>query len=159
VPVPPPNSHNWVALTREEIPVDAAQQWATVASAGAVVSFLGVVRDHAEGRAGVHSMMYEAYEEPALRAMREIVEELRRRWPVTERVALLHRIGELALSEASVAVVVSSPHRDAAFEAARYAIDTLKECVPIWKEEHWSDGSGWAREQHAIRPVAPGLST
>jgi molybdopterin synthase catalytic subunit len=148
-----------VALLTEPLPVEAAQQWATVPSAGAVVSFLGVVRDHAEGRDGVRAMTYEAYEEPAVRAMREIVEEVRTQWPATERIALLHRVGELALSEASVAVVVSSAHREAAFEAARFAIDTLKECVPIWKQEHWSGGSDWAREQHAIRPVAPGLST
>jgi molybdopterin synthase catalytic subunit len=99
-------------------------------------------------------MTYEAYEEPAVRAMREIVSEVRRRWPATERIALLHRVGDLDLSEPSVVVVVSSAHRDAAFEAARFAIDTLKETVPIWKQEHWAGGSDWAVEQHAIRPVA-----
>jgi molybdopterin synthase catalytic subunit len=143
-----------VALTADPLPVDAAQRWATVPSAGAVVSFLGVVRDHAEGRPGVEAMTYEAYEEPALRAMHEIVDEARRRWPAVERIAVLHRTGELGLGEASVMVVVASAHRDAAFEAARFAIDTLKASVPIWKQEHWSGGSDWAVEQHAIRPVA-----
>jgi molybdopterin synthase catalytic subunit len=143
-----------VALTADPLPVDAAQRWATVSSAGAVVSFLGVVRDHAEGRPGVEAMTYEAYEEPALRAMGDIVVEARRRWPSVERIAVLHRTGELGLGEASVAVVVSSAHRDAAFDAARFAIDTLKASVPIWKQEHWSGGSDWAVEQHAIRPIA-----
>jgi len=152
----PPSAdvRDWVELTAEPLAADAAQRWATVAAAGAVVSFLGVVRDHADGRSGVRSMTYEAYEEPAVRAMREIASEVRRRWPATERIALLHRVGDLDLSEPSVVVVVSSAHRDAAFEAARFAIDTLKETVPIWKQEHWAGGSDWAVEQHAIRPVA-----
>ena len=152
----PPSAdvRDWVELTAEPLTADAAQRWATVAAAGAVVSFLGVVRDHADGRSGVRSMTYEAYEEPAVRAMREIASEVRRRWPATERIALLHRVGNLDLSEPSVVVVVSSAHRDAAFEAARFAIDTLKETVPIWKQEHWAGGSDWAVEQHAIRPVA-----
>jgi molybdopterin synthase catalytic subunit len=152
----PPSAdvRDWVELTAEPLIVDTAQRWATVAAAGAVVSFVGVVRDHADGRDGVRSMTYEAYEEPAVRAMREIAAELRRRWPATDRVALLHRIGDLDLSEPSVVVVVSSAHRDVAFDAARFAIDTLKETVPIWKQEHWVGGSDWAVEQHAIRPVA-----
>ena len=152
----PPSAdvRDWVELTAEPLVVDTAQRWATVAAAGAVVSFVGVVRDHADGREGVRSMTYEAYEQPAVDAMREIAAALRRRWPATERVALLHRVGDLDLSEPSVVVVVSSAHRDVAFEAARFAIDTLKETVPIWKQEHWAGGSDWAVEQHAIRPVA-----
>ena len=74
-------------------------------------------------------------------------------WPVIERIALLHRVGDLRLSEASVAVVVSSPHRSEAFEAARFCIDTLKETVPIWKREHWEGGSDWGQCAHDIRPV------
>jgi molybdopterin synthase catalytic subunit len=152
----PPSAdvRDWVELTAEPLVVDTAQRWATVEAAGAVVSFAGVVRDHADGREGVRSMTYEAYEEPAVGAMREIAAELRRRWPATERLALLHRVGDLDLSEPSVVVVVSSAHRDVAFDAARFAIDTLKETVPIWKQEHWAGGSDWAVEQHAIRPVA-----
>jgi len=117
------------------------------------VSFSGVVRDHAEGRDGVRAMTYEAYEEPATRAMHAIADEMRTRWSDVERVALLHRVGELALSEASVVIVVSAPHRGTAFEAASYAIDTLKQTVPIWKQEHWAHGSDWAVEQHPIRSV------
>jgi molybdopterin synthase catalytic subunit len=151
---PTPDARDWVALTDQPLPAEAAVQWATVPAAGAVVTFAGVVRDHAEGRDGVRAMTYEAYEEPARQAMEEIVSELRSRWPELERIALLHRVGELQLSEASVLVVVSAPHRGAAFDAAELAIDTLKESVPIWKQEHWSGGSDWAVEQHPIRPVA-----
>jgi molybdopterin synthase catalytic subunit len=148
-----PAVRDWIALTAEPLPAAAAQAWVTTPGAGAVVSFVGVVRDHAEGRDGVRAMTYEAYEAPALRAMAEVVQAARTRWSDVDRVVLLHRIGELQLSEASVVVVVSSPHRTQAFEAARYCIDTLKESVPIWKQEHWSGGSDWAVEQHPIRAV------
>ena len=151
---PDPTARDWVALGPESLPTDAAIAWATTPGAGAVVSFLGVVRDHADGRDGVHSMTYEAYEEPAVRAMAEIAVAARRQWPDLDRLALLHRVGELQLSEASVLVVVSSAHRALAFDAARYCIDTLKESVPIWKQEHWAGGSDWAVEQHEIRSVS-----
>jgi molybdopterin synthase catalytic subunit len=148
------DARDWVALTDEPLSADAAAQWATVARAGAVVTFTGVVRDHAEGRPGVMAMTYEAYVAPAVRALSEIAGEMRSRWPEVERIALLHRIGDLQLSEASVVVVVSAPHRGDAFAAAEFAIDTLKESVPIWKQEHWAGGSDWAVEQHEIRPAA-----
>ena len=152
MPRPIPAARDWVALTDEPLPLVDAVQWATVPGAGAVVSFSGVVRDHAEGRPGVVAMSYEAYEGPALRALGEIAAEMRRRWPELERIALVHRTGDIALSEASVVVVVSAPHRAAAFQGAEFAIDTLKHSAPIWKQEHWSGGSDWAVEQHLIRP-------
>jgi molybdopterin synthase catalytic subunit len=148
-----PVVNNWIGITEHELPTNAAVAWATTASAGAVVTFLGVVRDHADGRDGVRGMTYEAYEEPALTAMRDVASAARVRWPTIDRVALLHRVGDLQLSETSVAIVVSSPHRAAAFDAARFCIDTLKETVPIWKQEHWEGGSDWAVEQHSIRRV------
>jgi molybdopterin synthase catalytic subunit len=150
---PPSDALDWVVLTDAAIPVDALHEWVTTPRAGAVVCFLGVVRDHAEGRDGVRAMTYEAYEGPARRVMAEIAADARKRWPDLERVALLHRVGDLGLSEASVAVAVSSPHRDTAFDAARYCIDTLKETVPIWKQEHWTAGSDWALGQQPIRPL------
>lgn len=151
MPRPEPDARDWVALTDEPLPTDVAVAWATVPAAGAIVTFSGVVRDHAEGRPDVVAMTYEAYTGPAERALVEIANEIRRRWPDVERVALLHRTGELQLSDASVVVVVSAPHRAAAFAAAAFAIDTLKETAPIWKQEHWSGGSDWAVEQHEIR--------
>ena len=146
-------TREWIALGPDALPIDDATTWATTPAAGAVVVFLGVVRDHAEGRDGVRGMTYEAYEEPALKAMHDIAAAARSKWSDLERIVLLHRVGELTLSEASVAVVVSSPHRANAFEAARYCIDTLKEAVPIWKQEHWEGGSDWAVEQHPLRKV------
>jgi molybdopterin synthase catalytic subunit len=149
----PTDARDWVVLTDAALPVDGLHAWAATPRAGAVVTFVGIVRDRAEGRAGVHAMTYEAYEEPAVRVMQEIVDEARRRWTDVERVALLHRIGRLGLSEPSVAVAVSAPHRDHAFDAARYCIDTLKETVPIWKREHWEGGSDWGTGANPVRAV------
>ncbi len=149
----PPAGRDWVALTSLPLPVEVANTWVTTPASGAVVSFVGVVREHSEGRGGVRGLTYEAYEEEATRRLTDIADELRRRWPDVERVALLHRVGDLALSEPSVVVVVSAPHRAEAFEAARFGIDTLKETVPIWKREHWDGGSEWAGRAHPARPV------
>jgi len=128
-----------VRLLRE--PIDLAALLATNPCDGALCLFVGVVREENEGRR-VRYLEYEAYEEMALPLMSEIAAETHRRWPVTE-VRLVHRLGRLEIGEASVAVAVSSPHRAEAFEACRYAIDTLKARVPIWKKEHYTDGAEW----------------
>jgi molybdopterin synthase catalytic subunit len=148
-----PAGRDWVALTSHPLPLDVATAWATTPGSGAVVCFLGVVREHSEGRPGVRGLTYEAYEEEVTRRFAEIASEARKRWPDVERVALLHRVGELALSDTSVVVVVSAPHRAEAFDAARFCIDTLKETVPIWKREHWDGGSDWAEHSQPVRPV------
>jgi molybdopterin synthase catalytic subunit len=151
--VQPPSSGDWIDVTEDTLPVDAATAWATTPASGAVVVFLGVVRDHADGRAGVTGLTYEAYQDEAVAKLAAVALDARRRWPVINRVALLHRTGDLALSDTAVAVVVSSPHRDDAFEAARHCIDTLKETVPIWKREHWEAGSDWGTGAHPVRAV------
>lgn len=149
----PAEPADWIGLTTEVLPTEVATRWATTPRSGAVVCFLGVVRDHAEGRDGVRALTYEAYEAAATARLAEVAGETRRRWPDVERLVLLHRLGELALSEASVLVVASSPHRAEAFEAARFAIDTLKETVPIWKQEHWAGGTEWSAAATPVRPV------
>jgi len=146
----PGGGADWIALTGDQLPVDEATRWAATPGAGAVVTFCGIVRAHAEGRDGVVGL---SYEEVALARLVEVAAETRRRWPLVERLACLHRVGDLVLSETSVVVVVSTPHRAEAFEAARFAIDTLKETVPIWKREHWAGGSDWATGAHPLRPV------
>jgi len=103
--------------------------------------FVGVVRDQNAGRP-VLRLEYEAYEEMALSEMQAIDREARRRWPITE-IRIVHRLGRMEIGEASVAVAVASPHRDEAFEACRFAIDTLKKTVPIWKKEFYADGAVW----------------
>jgi molybdopterin synthase catalytic subunit len=148
-----PSGDDWVGITSQPLPVDEANAWATTPACGAVVCFTGVVRDHSEGRNGVTGITYEAYEEEAARRLSDVAAEARARWPMAGRLALLHRVGDLGLSEASVAVVASAPHRGEAFDVARFCIDTLKETVPIWKREHWSGGSDWADCSHDARPV------
>ena len=141
----PQDASDWLALTTEPLPADGALAWATLPSCGAVVTFAGTVRDHAEGRPGVVSLEYEAYPEQVVPRLRSIVAEARTRWPTLGRVALLHRVGPLAVTDVSVLVAVSAPHRPEAFEAARFSIDTLKATVPIWKSETWV-GEGEARQ-------------
>jgi molybdopterin synthase catalytic subunit len=154
----PPDAADWLGCTHDPLPTEAASLWATTPRAGAVVCFLGVVRDHAEGRDGVTALTYEAYEAKANDRLAEIATETRRRWPVVERLVLVHRLGRVPLSEASVLVVASTPHRAEAFEAARFAIDTLKEVVPIWKQEHHAGGTEWSAHAAPLRDVrAPGL--
>jgi molybdopterin synthase catalytic subunit len=126
-------------LVRE--PIDVASLAGTDAADGAVCLFVGVVRNENRGRA-VLRLEYEAYEEMALPLMEEIAADAARRFPVTD-VRLVHRLGRLEVGEASVAVAVSSPHRAEAFAACRFAIDTLKAQVPIWKKELYADGSEW----------------
>jgi len=155
---PPRVGDDWIDLTHEPLPTEAATVWATTARSGGVVCFLGVVRDHAEGRDGVTALTYEAYEEKAVERLREIAAETRRRWPDVERLVLLHRLGDVPLSEASVLVVAATPHRAEAFAAAHFAIDTLKEAVPIWKQEHHSGGTEWSDAAHPVRSVRePGM--
>jgi len=150
--VRPPRDHDdWFVLTDSELPIADAYAWAVHPRCGAVVLFSGTIRDHAEGRDGVDHLTYEAYEEHALGRFGEIVVELRRRWPDTGRVVLLHRLGRLGIGESSVIAVVSAPHRAEAFDAARYAIDALKESAPIWKHEVWADGADWGTGAHDLR--------
>jgi len=113
---------------------------------GAVIVFRGVARRHSRGRDVVH-LEYEAYPEMAEKVMAQIGDEMRSRWPIS-RVAIVHRTGVLEIGQASVMIAVSAPHRAEAFEAASYAIDRLKQVVPIWKKEIWSDGSQWIGWEH-----------
>jgi molybdopterin synthase catalytic subunit len=129
-------------LVRERI--DTATLATSSPRDGAVCLFVGVVREENRGRAVV-AIDYEAYEEMALPLLLEIGEETLRLHPVTD-VRLVHRLGRLEVGEASVAVAVASPHRAEAFAACRHAIDALKARVPIWKKEHYADGSAWLDE-------------
>jgi molybdopterin synthase catalytic subunit len=140
----------WFALTTEELPVARIYEWAVRPDCGAVVLFSGTVRDYADGRTGVTSLEYEAYEDAVIPSFKKIADETRVRFPEARRIAILHRTGLLALGESSVVVAVSSGHRPVAFEAARFAIDALKESAPIWKKENWSGGSDWGTGAHEI---------
>ncbi|MEA2687106.1 MAG: molybdopterin synthase catalytic subunit [Actinomycetota bacterium] len=150
---PPCARNDWVGLTADPLPLDGALQWAGLPSCGAAVLFTGNVRDSSAGRPGVHRLTYEAYEEEVEPRLAAIAAEARIRWPDVVRLVLLHRIGPLAVGESSVVVVASAPHRDAAFEAARFCIDTLKATVPIWKLEAWDGGEDWSACHHPVADV------
>jgi len=128
-------------LVREPIDVAAATAALGSPGAGAVVTFVGTVRDQNRGRA-VTAMEYEAYPEMARPLLAELAAEAAARFRL-EGVVLIHRLGRLAVGEAAVFIGVASAHRAEAFDAARHLIDTLKERVPIWKKEHYADGSAW----------------
>lgn len=108
---------------------------------GAIATFLGLVRNHNQGRR-VQYLEYEAYDALALKAFERIDDEVRRRWPGV-RVALHHRTGRLEIGEASVAIVTASPHRGDAFAACRYVIERVKQIVPVWKREYFEGGDVW----------------
>ena len=107
---------------------------------GAVVVMSGMVRNQTEGKPVV-ALEYQAYEPMAMQVFSQIAAEIRQKWSIVTRVVIYHRIGRLQVGEISVLVAVGCPHRSEAFEACRYAIDTLKHNAPIWKKEHWADGS------------------
>ena len=140
-PIPPFEraSNDMISITREPIDYTALTEQVRSDQAGAVVLFLGTVRELTGSRQTV-ALDYEAYPGMAEKLLAEVESEARARWPVIE-VALAHRLGHLALGDISVAVAVSCPHRDQAFEAGRFLIDTLKVKVPIWKKENWADGT------------------
>ncbi len=141
----------WVALTADPLPVAQATEWAVLPGCGAVAVFLGTARDHAGDRTGVERLTYEAYEEHAVPKLAAVADQVRTRWPEVGRIALLHRTGALAVGDAAVVVAVSTPHRAEAFDAARFAIDTVKATVPIWKKESWSGGESWALTTDEVR--------
>lgn len=140
--------------------LDVREVIATVADpgAGAIASFTGVVRDNAMGKT-VTALTYEAYPAAAEKMLARIGDEIAARWPVLG-VACIHRVGCLGVGEASVVLAVSSPHRHAAFEACEYLIVRLKEIVPIWKKEAYSDGAVWigSETEYPGREAAPAVT-
>ena len=138
-------------LSHEPLDVSALQTQVTKADRGGIASFVGLVRNHQGGRT-VAALAYSAYEPMAELVCAEIVAEAERRWPV--RVALRHRLGELAIGDPAVAVAAAGGHRDEAFAACRYVIEELKRRVPIWKRETYADGSTvW------VDPTTQGVAT
>jgi len=137
-----------VKLTREPIDSAALVDAAQTPEAGAVVLFLGVARRLTDGRETTE-LTYDAYEAMAVKELASLEAQARQRWPLVE-CSIVHRLGVVPLGEASVAVAVACPHRREAFEAGEWLIDTLKERVPIWKQEHWADGEReWVHPQQS----------
>ena len=140
-------------IVEEPIDVGALILEAQRPDCGAVATFVGTTRVDESGGASVEYLEYEAYRPMADRKLEEIGAEIRERWEVGH-VAIVHRLGRVAPGEASVAIVVATPRRGPAFEASRYAIERIKEIVPIWKREVWSDGYVWVGSQVGTRSSA-----
>jgi molybdopterin synthase catalytic subunit len=139
-----------ITLTKERIDVSTILDSVQSPAAGAVVLFLGTTRE-ITGDRRTRALDYECYPEMAERKLTELETEARARWPILH-CTIVHRVGRVSVGEASVAVAVSSAHRQAAFEGGQWLIDTLKEVVPIWKCEHWADGtSEWQHPQAPVR--------
>jgi molybdopterin synthase catalytic subunit len=130
-----------IQITREPLNRDALIASVSDRGVGGIVVFEGVVRDNARGKQ-IRYLEYDVYPEMAVQQIHEILAEAERRWHV-DRVAVAHRIGRLEIGEASVIIVVATPHRAEAFDACRYIIDTLKTTVPIWKKEVATNGEEW----------------
>src|SRR5579885_1017875 len=152
--MPPPSKTDIIQPVRKPISPSNLVRHVRASSDGAVVTFDGCVRDNTRGRRTLY-LDYEAYEPMALAKMEEIEAELHRKFSIG-RIAMVHRLGRIEIGEPSVLIVVAAPHRAAAFEACRYAIDTLKKTVPIWKKEFFEDGAVWAEGE---LPPAPAETT
>ena len=137
-------------VTRDPLNPKALVDFVRRDESGAVALFYGVVRNESQGRRVLY-LEYDAYPSMAVKKMREVAQEVRGRWPITE-IAIAHRIGRLEIGETSLLVAVSAPHRREAFEACHYAVDRIKQVVPVWKKEVWEGGETWV-EGH-VAPVA-----
>jgi MoaE-MoaD fusion protein len=140
--MPPTPSNDLIQLGPDPIDAEALVRHVRTDSDGAIVTFDGCVRDNSHGRRTLY-LDYESYESMALTKLKEIAADIHKKFAV-DRLALAHRLGRLEIGETSVFIAVGSPHRAAAFDACRFAIDTLKRTVPIWKKEYFADGAVWA---------------
>ncbi len=134
-----PENDLTIELTESDIDHEALTASVRDSACGAVVLFLGTVREFTQGRQ-TDSLAYEAYHEMAIRELQRLVAEARKSWPL-KRVGIVHRLGHLELGETAIAIAVSSPHRAEAFAGTQFLMDEIKKTVPIWKQEHWSDGT------------------
>lgn len=141
--LPPVSGGATTALGQERIDVEALETLVAGREHGALVTFVGRARDHADDGRAVTELEYEVYPEMASSVLLEIADEAERRWPVT--VAVQHRHGVVPIGEAAVAIVVAAGHRAEAYEANRFVIEAIKERLPIWKRERYADGSEWKR--------------
>lgn len=137
-----------IEITHEPLDPEAVTAKVRKDSNGAVVTFLGTTRDFTSGRR-VLRLEYEAYRPMADKKLAEIALEMRERWPI-EDVAIAHRLGPLEIGDISLVVAIASPHRKEAFAACQYAVDRIKQMVPIWKKEHFEGGEVWVGSQEDV---------
>lgn len=136
---------NYYEISKEPINIQAIIDKVVQRDAGAITTFIGTVRELTKGKKTLF-LIYEAYESMAVKKLAQIGQEIEERWP-NSKVAITHRVGKLDITDIAVVIAVSTPHRADAYEANRYAIERIKEIVPIWKKEHWEDGEEWIGDQ------------
>ncbi|WP_062512895.1 molybdenum cofactor biosynthesis protein MoaE [Halobacillus sp. KGW1] len=141
-------------ITEGPIDVGSLVHTVTRPEAGAINTFIGTVREFTKGKQTLY-LEYEAYTAMAEKKLEQIAREMEERWPDIQ-TAIVHRTGRLEISDIAVVIAVSTPHRADSYEASRYAIERIKEIVPIWKKEHWEDGDSWIGDQKEIVPGVPG---
>lgn len=135
-----PSSADSFVITYAALSLQEVYELADDPANGAVVVMSGMVRNNTDGQSVV-ALEYQAYEPMAIKIFQQIAQEIRQRWSDATHVVIHHRVGRLTIGEISVLVAIGCPHRTEAFAACQYAIDTLKHNAPIWKKEHWADGS------------------
>lgn len=138
-----------IEVTQEPIQVQSVIARATKSTGGAVVTFVGTVRNNSEGKQVLY-LEYEAYPEMAKKKLQEIAAEIKGKWQL-EEVAITHRLGRMEIGEISVVIAVSAAHRFPAFQACEYTINRIKEIVPIWKKEFYEEGSAWIEGTHHVK--------
>lgn len=144
-------------ITNDPIEINEVMNKVSRPEAGAISTFTGIVREYTKGKRTLH-LEYQAYVSMAEKKLAEIGDEIAEKWDDT-RTAIVHRIGRLEISEIAVAIAVSTPHRKDAFEASSYAIERIKEIVPIWKKEHWEDGTLWLGDQKEKKSYQESIPT
>jgi len=132
-------------IAKDPIDIQSVIDKVVQREAGAITTFIGTVRELTKGKKTLY-LVYEAYEPMAVKKLAQIGDEIKERWEGAE-VAITHRVGKLDITDIAVVIAVSTPHRADAYEANRYAIERIKEIVPIWKKEHWEDGQEWIGNQ------------
>ncbi|WP_318506695.1 molybdenum cofactor biosynthesis protein MoaE [Bacillus sp. T3] len=133
------------SISKEPIDIQSIIDKVVQRDAGAITTFIGTVRELTKDKKTLY-LIYEAYEPMAVKKLAQIGTEISERWPGSQ-VAITHRVGKLEITDVAVVIAVSTPHRADAYEANRYAIERIKEIVPIWKKEHWEDGQEWIGNQ------------
>ncbi|WP_082234663.1 molybdenum cofactor biosynthesis protein MoaE [Halobacillus massiliensis] len=136
---------NLFKVTDQPISIEKVTNQVARREAGAINTFIGTVREFTKGKRTLF-LEYQAYTAMAEAKLKEIGEEIEKKWPEA-KTAITHRIGKLDIQDIAVVIAVSSPHRADSYEASRYAIERIKEIVPIWKKEHWEDGEAWIGNQ------------
>ncbi|GGF15571.1 molybdopterin (MPT) converting factor, subunit 2 [Halobacillus andaensis] len=141
-------------ITKEPISIEKTVGLVSRPEAGAINTFIGTVREITEGKRTLF-LEYQAYQSMAEAKLAEIGEEISAKWPNT-KTAIVHRVGRLDIEDIAVVIAVSTPHRADSYEASRYAIERIKEIVPIWKKEHWEDGEEWIGDQKETKAYSAG---